>query len=571
MAHAPVDELLQTAQPPVQARGWPMALATLASVLVALVGLFWDTASSMVDTWYTLETYAHGFVIVPITLYMAWTRQAELVRITPRPAWGALVLLAGAVFLWLLAELVGVQAARQFAFVAMVPLAVWAVLGTQTAWALAFPLAYLFFAVPVGEALTEPLMDHTATFTVWALQLTGIPVYSEGRYITIPSGNWEVAEACSGVRYLIASVALGSLYAYLTYRSLWRRALFIALSIAAPIVANWLRAYGIVMLGHLSDMRLAVGVDHLIYGWVFFGVVMLLMFWVGSFWREDTTDQPGRVDPPPRPAAELATDGESPSDSVRPTKALGEGALTATVLGLDTGTQGGARRHALAAASPALAFIVAGLTVALVAAAGPLAAREIAAREARATGVEVTLPTAAAPWSGPTPPTEAWSPTFPGSAQILHQTYQRDGVPLQAYAVLYLRERQGEELIAWGNRLYDPKDWKVFASGRTEVALPSGARLPVEETHYSAGGARRLVWHWYDLAGHRTAVPEVAKLLGAWARLTGNRHGYALVALAADYHGRPEDARALLTDLLTATPALVTPLRREFTAEAQRR
>ena len=130
-------------------------------------------------------------------------------------------------------------------------------------------------------------MEHTANFTVFALRLTGIPVYREGLFFTLPSGSWSVVEACSGLRYLIASLTLGLLYAYLTYRSFARRAIFIAFSVIVPIVANWLRAYMIVMIGHLSSMKYAVGVDHLIYGWLFFGVVMLILFWVGSFWRED--------------------------------------------------------------------------------------------------------------------------------------------------------------------------------------------------------------------------------------------------------------------------------------------
>ena len=96
-----------------------------------------------------------------------------------------------------------------------------------------------------------------------------------------------MVEACSGVRYLISSITLGCLYAYLTYRSTLRRALFIGLSIVVPIIANGLRAYMIVMIGHLSGMELATGVDHLIYGWLFFGLVMFVMFWIGSFWRED--------------------------------------------------------------------------------------------------------------------------------------------------------------------------------------------------------------------------------------------------------------------------------------------
>ncbi len=73
----------------------------------------------------------------------------------------------------------------------------------------------------------------------------------------------------------------------MTYRSLARRIAFVALSLIVPIFANGIRAYLIVMTGHLSDMSLAVGVDHLIYGWIFFGFVMMLLFWIGSIWRED--------------------------------------------------------------------------------------------------------------------------------------------------------------------------------------------------------------------------------------------------------------------------------------------
>ena len=566
LSHARVDEILASAREPAAAsatgtatatapgtvtataKGWPVALVALAATLAALVWLFWETGRSMAHTWYALETYAHGYVIAPLVLYMAWTRRAGLARIAPRPAGGALVLVAAAAFAWLAAELVGVQAARQFAFVAMFPLAVWAVLGGRVAWALAFPLAYLFFSVPVGEALTEPLTDHTAKFTVWALQLTGIPVFSEGRYITIPSGNWEVAEACSGIRYLIASVALGALYAYLTYRSFWRRALFIGLAIAAPIVANWVRAYGIVMLGHLSDMRIATGVDHIIYGWFFFGLVMLFLFWVGSFWREDA-DEPSRVATPVGLSALPDSPGSLFADGQPHRPGLDRGASTSLLL-----------------------FALAGMAVALVAAAGPLAAGLVSEWEARAGGVEVALPPSTAPWNGPAAPSEAWSPTFPGSAQRLHRVYQREGKAVHAYAVLYLRERQGEELVGWGNALLDPKEWKALHSPRrVAVSLPGAGSTSVQEIGYTSGRAQRLVWQWYDIAGRHTARPEIAKLLGSWARLTGDRSGYALVALAVDHNGKPENARAVLTDLLASTPALEKPLQREFTGEAQRR
>ncbi len=270
---------------------WRIALPALVIALLAIVALYWPTVASMASIWWHYETYAHGMLVVPIILYMVWTRRHEVAVLEPCVAPIAVGLLLLLSLGWLAADAAEVTVVQHFAVAVMIQVAVYALLGGPVTWAIAFPLAYLLFAVPVGEALIPPLQQVTAWFTVEGLRLTGIPVLWEGLYITIPTGNFEVAEACSGLRYLIASVALGFLYAYLTYRSVWRRLAFIALSVVMPIVANGVRAYGIVMIAHLSDMKYATGVDHLIYGWLFFGLVVLLMFWIGSFWREPVVDR----------------------------------------------------------------------------------------------------------------------------------------------------------------------------------------------------------------------------------------------------------------------------------------
>ena len=204
--------------------------------------------------------------------------------------------------MWLLADLVTVNAATQFALVAMLVMAVPAMLCLAVAKAILFPLLFLFFAVPFGEFLLPMLMEHTADFTVAALRLSGVPVYREGLRFVIPTGSWSVVEACSGVRYLIASFMVGTLFAYLNYRSTTRRVVCMAGSVVGRIVANWLRAYMIVMLGHLSGNTIAVGVDHLIYGWVFFGVVIMILYLIGARWAEPdaapaaaTAAQPGEA------------------------------------------------------------------------------------------------------------------------------------------------------------------------------------------------------------------------------------------------------------------------------------
>ena len=275
--------------PPVFARHRFAALIG-GAVLVAIVFAFGATALSMVDIWRRSDTFSHGFLVVPIALWLVWRRRAELARVPVRPFWPGMLFVAAAGFLWLLGSLADANVVEHFALVLMMQSARACRLRAGGGRAtLIFPLVFLLFAVPFGEAFVPQLIDWTADFTVFALKLTGVPVYREGNNFVIPTGQWSVVEACSGIRYLIASLMAGTLYAYLMYSSAWRRAAFIAAAILVSIVANWLRAYLIVMMGHLSGNELAAGVDHLIYGWIFFGIVLLGMFWVGARFRDDGT------------------------------------------------------------------------------------------------------------------------------------------------------------------------------------------------------------------------------------------------------------------------------------------
>lgn len=280
---------------------WP--LVPLMVAVVAVLWLFRGTGAAMVEIWVRSDTFTHAFLVPPIALWLMWRQRAALsdVSLSPAPWW--LLPMAALCLLWLLGELIAVNAATQLALVALVVMAVPVVLGWALAKRLAFPLLFLLFAVPLGEFLVEPMMEWTADFTVAALRLSGIPVYREGLQFVIPSGNWSVVQACSGVRYLIASVMVGTLFAHLNYRSRARQLIFVGVAIAVPIVANWLRAYMIVMLGHLSGNKIAAGVDHLIYGWLFFGIVIALMFVVGARFSDAPADATAN---PTRPAAKTA-------------------------------------------------------------------------------------------------------------------------------------------------------------------------------------------------------------------------------------------------------------------------
>ena len=298
-------------------------LAPLLLLMAAVLLLFRDTTEAMVGIWIRSDTFAHAFLVPPIVLWLVWRRRAELARLQPRPAPWFLLPIAAVCALWLLGELASVNSATQFALVALLVLSVPAVFGTAVARALTFPLLFLFFAVPFGEFMVPHMMEWTANFTIAAVRASGVPVYREGLQFIIPSGSWSVIEACSGVRYLIASFMVGTLFAYLNFQTAWKRAAFIVLSLGVPIVANWLRAYLIVMLGHLSNNKLAAGVDHIIYGWVFFGIVIGTMFWIGAHYAEPDPSLPAAAADHPRAAAAIP---------LQPTLAVGAGMLLLLLL-----------------------------------------------------------------------------------------------------------------------------------------------------------------------------------------------------------------------------------------------
>tara|TARA_R110000823_G_scaffold210224_14_gene340607 strand:+ start:47195 stop:48703 length:1509 start_codon:yes stop_codon:yes gene_type:complete len=479
---------------------WAAAL-----VSIGLLWLYLETIFSMIAIWSRSDTFAHGFLILPISLWLVWMKRDELAHIAPVPApWVALLLLPAS-FGWMLANMVDVLVVQQLALVAMLIIAVWAVIGHSLALALAFPLGFLFFAVPIGEGLIAPMMDFTAVSTVHLVRVSGIPVFREGLYFELPSGRWSVVEACSGVRYIIASVTVGTLFAYLTYVSWWRRALFILISAIVPVFANTLRAYIIVMLGHFSDMTVATGADHLVYGWVFFGVVIFILFWLGSFFREDM----------PAPAAS------------------GDGAAA-------TATKDTRPRLLLAGV---LALIAAGLA--------PLWEQQSSAHDTAVPVHTLSLPAGSDEWQRLAGLPWAWQvPSMVGGER--RAFYQRDAVSLGLVVQFSDGSFDAGEVIG-SSRLFvwNDSEWKVV--DRNGVSITVGdTGVDVDEARLRGPEGEFLVWSWYQLGTTQTANDYIAKLLQAAARLGLRQGGAWRILLLTPVQESPGDARAALQDFIDA-------------------
>jgi exosortase A len=281
---------------------WRAPLLALAAALAAWGALFAQEVAAAVRVWDSSAAYNHCWLILPIAAWLAWQRRARLVTMVPAPAPLVVLLLLPLGFGWLLAERLGIMEGRQLAAVAIGITMTVAVLGLRFGRAMAGPLAYLVFLVPFGEFTVPWLQRVTARMIEFGLGFTGIPHYVDDIIIEIPAGTFLVAEACAGLRFLIAAIAFGALYALVMFRSPGRRLLVMVLSVVVPIVANGLRGFGLVMLGHVQGSAAAVDADHVLYGWLFFSIVLLLLILAGLPFRQDGAP-PAAGPEPERPEA----------------------------------------------------------------------------------------------------------------------------------------------------------------------------------------------------------------------------------------------------------------------------
>ncbi len=495
------------------ARRWRAAGLACVVGSLAIVALFGDTALRLAETWWSSPTYNHGLLIVPISAWLISERQRELSSIVPEPAaWGLLALMFGA-GAWLAGHLGGIKVVEQVALVAMIQAYVLTIAGTRATWAMAFPLAYLYMAVPVGDGLVPHLQQVTAFMAVELLRLAGIPVFVDGVFITTPSGNFLVAEACAGLRFLIASIALGVLLAHLLCRAWWRRALILAMSAGVPVVANGVRAFGIIALAYATDNEVAAGFDHVIYGWVFFSLVTMLLIAASMLLRESTPARRGFL-PPFIGAANNAFSGR-----LRLIAATGLALLAAT-----TGYGGYVLRAEAAKAVPA----------------------------------DVALPAAADPWRPVVTPAGAWRPRFVGPDQTVQQSYARDGARVDVHMAHFRFERSGAE-AATGGHAFETEGWKVGNSGGA-TAIIDGRPHAVSFMHVTGGGARMLVWRWYWVGGDIAGGIAEGKFKRFLGRLFGESPGAAAFALAVEYRDSPQAAAEQLQEFLNAWGPLASAL-----------
>ena len=250
----------------------------LAGLVVALYG---PVLKLMVLQWWQDPNYGHGFFVPLFAGYILWQERSRWRGVLRRPSnWGLLAML-GALGLLMVGSLGAELFTSRFSLLVLLGGMVLFLAGWETLRAVSFPLAFLFFMIPlptiVYNEVTLPLQLLASRFAVHFLQFLQMPALREGNLIFLPNYTLEVVEACSGIRSLMALVALAVAYGYWIQERSWMRITLVVLMVPIAIISNGLRIVGAGVLAYRVAPEAAEGFFHLFSGWLIFLCALSLM------------------------------------------------------------------------------------------------------------------------------------------------------------------------------------------------------------------------------------------------------------------------------------------------------
>lgn len=486
LSASPLDALVARCPPE-----WRGPLLRLSLAWSGLIAWFASDWADMADQWWNSSTYNHILLVPLILAWLVWQRAGELRRLIPAAWWPGLLLVGGALLVWMLGAISGLNLARQLGAVVALQGAVVTLLGPRLTAGLLFPLAYMLFLVPFGDELVPALQTVTAKLTIALTNVSGIPAIIDGVFIDTPAGLFEVAEECSGVKFLIAMVALGTLVAHVCFRSWPRRIAFLTVAVILPILANGVRAWGTIFIAQSQGVEFAAGFDHIFYGWIFFAIVMTALLAIGWRFFDRAIDDP---------LVDVRRIEGSP--------------WIERISGLQ---MGGWTSLGIIAASAALAGVW----------------------SARAAALEAALPHNVNLPEVPgwqlvvdAPPEVWWEPRAAGADHRLLGRYRdREGRMVDVFYALYSSQGEGREAGGFGEGALVPDtDWRWLKAG---PAIP-GAK---SEFLFARGRFERLAATYYRTGGLLTGSNGELKLANIRDRLLMRAEPTAMLILSAEENG----------------------------------
>ncbi|MCB2089550.1 MAG: exosortase A [Sphingomonadaceae bacterium] len=478
---------------------WRQPLVRLALAWAALFLLTAQDWFDMAWQWWDSSTYNHILFIPAIIGWLVWIRREDVLKLTPQGWWPGLVVLGGALLGWLTGSIAGVNLVAQAGAVLAMPAAVLAILGPRVSAGLLFPLAYSVFLIPFGDELVPALQMITAKIVVVLVEWSGIPAEIDGVFINTPAGLFEVAEACSGVKFLIAMIALGVLICNVCFNSWKRRIGFMAAALALPVIANGVRAWGTIFIAQTQGVEFAAGFDHIFYGWVFFAVVIVLLLAMG--WRYfDRAPEDPAIDP----------------------EAINASPLLAWF-----------SRYSLSLNAVIAALFAIVLAVALW--------HSMAIRSAAPVADQVELPQIAGWELVDYTPQVAWEPRASGADHRLLGRYRSaNGEEVDVFLALYSSQGEGREATAYGEGAFDHRtSWRWLEPGPSDAEAMGDYLL-------ANGQVKRFARTSFRRGDLTTGSPARFKLAIMADKITLSPKPTIMLILSAEQRGgsNPEQAIA---------------------------
>ena len=475
-----------------------LPLLVVAGAFVLTVVLYWSTSVEIAGLWTagTQRRSAHGWLVLAVSAWLVWRDRAAF-GTTPLvpPALGPAVVSAASA-IWLVGYNAGLLTLMIHVMPLLVLAVIWSVGGQALARLAAFPVLFLYFALPALEAFSPVLQSITAIVNGALTSAVGIPVVIQGTVITIPEGSFEVGDTCSGLHMMVAGWTIATLHGELERCTLRSRLKLLATVTALALLTNWLRVFAIIIAGHLTNMQhFLVTVDHYYFGWALFAIALVPYFYFSARMLGAPTARP----------VVMASAGSAPTGRTALAAMLAAAALSS---------------------GPAWALV----------------------ENARAKPLAPRQPPVIDGWSGPGIHLSGWAPVFVNADDEFLVDYASESMgEVALYHAEYRTQRQGKELRGHGNSTVGPGQ-QVRATRARQLSTPGSSVQAQEEVAVGEDGRQILVWSVFALDGQPGPV-RLTGLLRYGVRSIWRAPTASVTVLAAECRPDCEQARTALAAL----------------------
>ncbi len=235
---------------------------------------YWPTLVSLVQEWYRVPDYSHGFLVIPISIYFLWISRDHFIGSPKVISWAGVSLIVVAIAVRLVGSIYYLEALQGWSIPIWITGVIWMFFGWQAfLWSLP-GVAFLVFMVPlpysIENMLGVPLQNISTKISLFVLQCLGQPAIAEGTTISLGANTLEVARACSGLRIFFGITALAYAFILLFQRPIWTKLMLVLAILPITLVSNSMR---IVSIGLFMQLGMDETARHLSHDLA--GIVMI--------------------------------------------------------------------------------------------------------------------------------------------------------------------------------------------------------------------------------------------------------------------------------------------------------